>query len=151
LSAILPYTKSVELAPVTVLTTYDAVDTDPIKVPAVKAKLALLANDAVPNKDPVNDVAVTALVTDNDAKAASEPDVMTFFQFGINIQLVRLHTLWYAHFSYETIVYINMAMTNINKSPLLGFCFIFYKFFFRGISIKYFLQAFCFGLLTFVC
>jgi hypothetical protein len=105
------------LVPVTVLTTYDAVEAKDA-VTAVTALDELTANDAVPNKDPVNDVAVTALVTDNDAKAASEPDVMTFFQFGINIQLVRLHTLWYAHFSYETIVYINMAVANINKSPI---------------------------------
>ena len=46
---------------------------------------AVEANDAevaVPVKDPVNEP-VTPAVTFNEFKLASEPDTMTFFQFGI--------------------------------------------------------------------
>lgn len=45
------------------------------------------AYDAVPNMDPVNDpektLAVTALVTNSELSAASDPDTTNFFQLGI--------------------------------------------------------------------
>jgi hypothetical protein len=50
---------------------------------AYDAVVAFVANDAVPNNDPVNEVAVTLVVTDNEFRAASEPLTTTLRQFGI--------------------------------------------------------------------
>jgi hypothetical protein len=42
-----------------------------------------VANEAVPSKDPVNEVAVILVVTANEFNKALEPLTMTFFQFGM--------------------------------------------------------------------
>jgi hypothetical protein len=57
---------------------------DPVTIrPLVKtgkgAYEAEIADEAVPNKEPVNAIAVTVF------NAASEPETINFFQFGINI------------------------------------------------------------------
>ena len=42
-----------------------------------------MAYEAVPNKEPVNEVAVTLVVTFKEFREASDPDNITFFQLGI--------------------------------------------------------------------
>jgi hypothetical protein len=54
--------------------TYEAV----FACKARDAEVALFAQLAVPNRDPV-----TPFITTREFKLASEPDTMTFFQFGI--------------------------------------------------------------------
>ena len=44
---------------------------------------AVVANDDVPDNEPVNEVAVTLVVTDKEFKTASDPDTINFFQLGI--------------------------------------------------------------------
>ena len=64
--------------PVSVGTTFRAKD-------AVSANDELMAKDAVSAKlaVPINEAAVTEVVTLREFRAASDPEIMTFFQFGI--------------------------------------------------------------------
>ena len=59
----------------------------PKRYEAVNAWEELCAHDEVPNNDPVNDPVNTEAVigpeTKSELNEASDPDVMTFFQFGI--------------------------------------------------------------------
>ena len=60
---------------------------------------AVEANEAVPNSEPVNPaVAIT------EVKAASEPDVMTFFQFGIYFFIMVGYIEYYIHFPFGPII-----------------------------------------------
>jgi hypothetical protein len=55
-----------------------------------EAVTALLAHDAVPNNDPVIEGIVAVVETFREFRAASDPDTMTFLQFGIFITFLRL-------------------------------------------------------------
>ena len=58
------------------------------------------ANEAVPNSEPVNPaVAIT------EVKAASEPDIMTFFQFGIYFFIMVGYIEGYIHFPLGPIIW----------------------------------------------
>jgi hypothetical protein len=53
---------------------------------------AEIAKEAVPNNEPVNEVATTLFVTLSEFNEASDPDTISFFQFGIYVLLLRLET-----------------------------------------------------------
>ena len=81
---------------------YDALiafATDPSKKDAVEAKeaeITFCAHEAVPNNEPVkaepDTMLAVTLFANTVLREASEPDTMTFFQFGIILHSLRLDT-----------------------------------------------------------
>ena len=74
------------------LLTEDAVDENEAEIAfntyddvfAFDAVKAWVAYDEVPNSEPVNEEALTNVVTFSEFRLASDPDTISFFQFGIS-------------------------------------------------------------------